>query len=157
MIPPLSKEFEFPRDYSLQRETTISWNRGLEKREVEVVHSHNTWQNEPFYTFPDGFQHQTSRNGLHRTVSSNPLNLPRTSPMENSRQGIKPRSPLQRTCRKYSEDFPQRDILQRTYYKREMEPEIRYYDPLRLMRTVNPTRLPSGFKPLRHQKISDQE
>ncbi|MBW0555307.1 hypothetical protein O181_095022 [Austropuccinia psidii MF-1] len=157
MIPPHSKDFGFPRDYSLQRETTISWNRGLEKREVEVVQSHNTWQNEPSYTFQDGFQQQTSRNGLHRTVCSNPSNLPRTSPMENGRQGIKTRFPLQRTCRKYSEDFPQRDILQRTYYRREMEPEIRYSDPLRLMRTGNPTRLPSGFKPLRHQQISDQE
>ncbi|MBW0521651.1 hypothetical protein O181_061366 [Austropuccinia psidii MF-1] len=77
--------------------------------------------------------------------------------MENGRQGIKPRFPLQTTCRKYSEDFPQRDILQRTYYRREIEPEIGYSDPLRLMRTGNPTRLPSGFKPLRQQQISDQE
>ncbi|MBW0537575.1 hypothetical protein O181_077290 [Austropuccinia psidii MF-1] len=38
-----------------------------------------------------------------------------------------------------------------------MEPEIRYSDPLRLMRTGNTTRLPSGFKPLRNQQISDQE
>ncbi|MBW0506816.1 hypothetical protein O181_046531 [Austropuccinia psidii MF-1] len=38
-----------------------------------------------------------------------------------------------------------------------MEPEIRYSDPLRLMMTGNPTRLSSGFKPLRHQQISDQE
>ncbi|MBW0496622.1 hypothetical protein O181_036337 [Austropuccinia psidii MF-1] len=38
-----------------------------------------------------------------------------------------------------------------------MEPEITYSDPLRLMRTGNPTRLPSGFTPLRHQQISDQE
>ncbi|MBW0492413.1 hypothetical protein O181_032128 [Austropuccinia psidii MF-1] len=157
MIPPHSKEFGFPRHYSLQRETTISWNRGLKKREVEVVKSHNKWKNEPSYTFQDGFQQQTSRNGFHRTVFSNPSNLPRTSPMENGRQGIKTRFPLQRTFRKYSEDFPQRDILQRAYYRREMEPEIRYSDPLRLMSTGNPTRLPSGFTPLRHQQISDQE
>ncbi|MBW0588934.1 hypothetical protein O181_128649 [Austropuccinia psidii MF-1] len=38
-----------------------------------------------------------------------------------------------------------------------MEPEITYSDPLRLMRTGNPTRLPGGFKPLRNQQISDQE
>ena len=157
MIPPHSKDFGFPRDYSLQRETTISWNRGLEKREVEVVQSHNTWQNEPFYTFQDGFQQQTSRNGLHRTVCSNPSNLPRTSPMGNGRQGIQTRFPLQRTCRKYSEDFPQRDILQRTYHRQEMEQELTHSDPFRLMRTGNPTRLPSGFTPLRHQQISDQE
>ncbi|MBW0553559.1 hypothetical protein O181_093274 [Austropuccinia psidii MF-1] len=157
MIPPHSKDFGFARGYSLQRGKTISCNRGLEKREVEVVKSHDTWQNEPSYTLQDGFQQKTSRNGLHRTVCSNPSNLPRTSPMENGRQEIKARFPLQRTCRKYSEDFPQRDILQRTYYRREMEPEIRYFDPLRLMRTGNPTRLPSGFKPLRRQKISDQE
>ncbi|MBW0567440.1 hypothetical protein O181_107155 [Austropuccinia psidii MF-1] len=106
MIPPYSKDFGFPRDYSLQRETTISCNRGLEKREVEVVQSHNTWQNEPSYTLQDGFQQQTSRNGLHRTVCSKPSNLPRTSPMENGRQENKTRSPLQRTCTKYSEDFP---------------------------------------------------
>ncbi|MBW0576179.1 hypothetical protein O181_115894 [Austropuccinia psidii MF-1] len=77
--------------------------------------------------------------------------------MENGRQGIQTRFPLQRACRKYSEDFPKRDILQRTYYKREMEPETRYSDPLRRMRTGNPTRLPSGFTPLRNQQISDQE
>ncbi|MBW0507916.1 hypothetical protein O181_047631 [Austropuccinia psidii MF-1] len=157
MIPPHSKDFGFPRDYSLQRETTISWNRGLEKREVEVVQSHNTWQNEPFYTFQDGFQQQTSRNGLHRTVCSNPSDLPRTSPMGNGRQGIQTRFPLQRTCRKYSEDFPQRDIRKKTYHRHEMEQEITQSDPFRLMRTGNPTILPSGFTPLRHQQISDQE
>ncbi|MBW0556794.1 hypothetical protein O181_096509 [Austropuccinia psidii MF-1] len=42
MIPPHSKDFGFPRDLSLQREKMISWNRGLEKREVAVVQSHNT-------------------------------------------------------------------------------------------------------------------
>ncbi|MBW0586694.1 hypothetical protein O181_126409 [Austropuccinia psidii MF-1] len=136
MIPPHSKEFELPRDYHLQRETTISWNRGLGKREVEVVQSHNTWQNEPSYTFQDGFQQKTSRNG---------------------RQGIQTRFPLQRTCRKYLEDFPQRDILQKTYHRQEMKPEITHSDHFRLMRTGNPTRLHSGFTPLRHQQISDQE
>ncbi|MBW0468626.1 hypothetical protein O181_008341 [Austropuccinia psidii MF-1] len=157
MIPPHSKDFGFPRDYSLQRETTISWNRGLEKREVEVVQSHNTWQNEPFYTFQHGLQQQTSSNGLHRTVCSNPSNIPRTSPMGNGIQGIKIRVSLQRTCRNYSEDFPQRDILQRTYDGQEIEPEITYSDPFRLMRTGNPTRFPSGFTSIRDQQIRDQE
>ncbi|MBW0547554.1 hypothetical protein O181_087269 [Austropuccinia psidii MF-1] len=136
MIPPHSKDFGFPRDYSLQKETTISWNRGLQKREVEVVQSHNTWQNEHSYTFQDGFQQQTSWNGRH---------------------GIQTTFPLQSTCRKYSEDFPQRDIFQRAYHRQEMEPEIPYSDNFRLMRTGNPSRLPSGFTPLRHQQISDQE
>ncbi|MBW0526264.1 hypothetical protein O181_065979 [Austropuccinia psidii MF-1] len=77
--------------------------------------------------------------------------------MENGRQGIQPRVPLQRTCRKYSGDFPQRDILQITYHRKEMEPEITYSDPFRLMRTGDPTRLPGGFTPLRNQQISDQE
>ncbi|MBW0505728.1 hypothetical protein O181_045443 [Austropuccinia psidii MF-1] len=77
--------------------------------------------------------------------------------MENGRQEIQTRVPIQRTCRKYSEDFPQRDILQRTYHGQEMEPEITYSDPLRLMRTGNPTRLPSGFTPLSHHQISDRE
>ncbi|MBW0549304.1 hypothetical protein O181_089019 [Austropuccinia psidii MF-1] len=157
MIPPHYKDFGMPRDYSLQRESTISRNRGLERREVEVVQSHIKWKNEPPYTFQDGFQQQTSRNALHRTVCSNPSNLPRTSLMRNGRRGIQTRFQLQRTCRKYSEDVPQRDILQRTYHRQEMEPEITYSDPLRLMRTGSPTRLPSGFIPLRHQKISDQE
>ncbi|MBW0548345.1 hypothetical protein O181_088060 [Austropuccinia psidii MF-1] len=111
MIPPHFKDFGFPRDYSLQRESTISRNRGLERREVEVVQSHIKWQNEPPYTFQDGFQQQTSRNGFHRTVFSNPSNLPKNSPMWNGRQGIQTRFPLQRTCRKYSEDSPQRDVL----------------------------------------------
>ncbi|MBW0525544.1 hypothetical protein O181_065259 [Austropuccinia psidii MF-1] len=43
------------------------------------------------------------------------------------------------------------------YHRKEMEPEIIYSDPFSLMRTGNPTRLPSGFTPLRHQQISDQE
>ncbi|MBW0467074.1 hypothetical protein O181_006789 [Austropuccinia psidii MF-1] len=157
MIPPHFIDFGFPRDYSLQRETTTSRNSGLERREVEVVQSHVTWQNEPSYTFQDGFQQKTSRNGLHRTVFSNPSNLQRASPMENGRQGIQTRAPLQRTCRKYSEDFCQKDILQRTYHIRAMEPEITYSYPFRLIRTGNPTRLPCGFTPLRHQQISDQE
>ncbi|MBW0541788.1 hypothetical protein O181_081503 [Austropuccinia psidii MF-1] len=157
MIPHHFRDFGVPKDYSLQRESTIIRNRGLERREVEVVQSHKTWQNEPSYTFQDGFQQQTSRNGLHRTVYSNPSDLPRTSPMENGRQGIQTRVPLQRACRKYSEDFPQRDILQKTYHREEMKPEIIYSDPLRLMRTGIPARLPSGFKSLRHQQISDQE
>ncbi|MBW0476419.1 hypothetical protein O181_016134 [Austropuccinia psidii MF-1] len=76
--------------------------------------------------------------------------------MENGRQGIQTRVPLQRACRKYSEDFPQKDILQRTYHRREMEPEITYYDPFKLTRTGNTTRLPGGFTSLRHQKISDK-
>ncbi|MBW0593666.1 hypothetical protein O181_133381, partial [Austropuccinia psidii MF-1] len=77
--------------------------------------------------------------------------------MENRRQGIKPRAPLKRTFRKYSEDSPQRDIIERTYHGKEMEPEIKYSDPFRIMRTGNPTRLPGGSTPLRHQQISDQE
>ncbi|MBW0524501.1 hypothetical protein O181_064216 [Austropuccinia psidii MF-1] len=77
--------------------------------------------------------------------------------MENGRQGIQTRVPLQRTCTNYSEDFPQKDILQRTYHRGEMEPEITYSEPFRRMRTGNPTRFPGGLTPLRHQHISDQE
>ncbi|MBW0586160.1 hypothetical protein O181_125875 [Austropuccinia psidii MF-1] len=157
MIPPHFRDFGFPRDYSLKREATISRNRGLERREFEVVQSHKTWQNEHSYTFQDGFQHQTSRNGLHRTVYSNPSNLQRNSPMENGRQGIQPKAPVGRTCRKYSEDFPQRDILQRTYHRRAIEPEISYSDSFRLTRSGQPTKLPSGFTRLRHHQPSGQE
>ncbi|MBW0584817.1 hypothetical protein O181_124532 [Austropuccinia psidii MF-1] len=157
MMTPHFRDFGVPRDYSLQRESTLSRNRGLERREFEVVQSHKKWQNEPSYTFQNGFQQQTSRNGLHRTVSSNPSNLQRTSLMENGIQGIQPRVPLERTRRKYSEDFPPRDILQRTYHRREIEPEITYSDSFRLIRSGNSIRLPSGFTQLRHQKISDQE
>ncbi|MBW0536912.1 hypothetical protein O181_076627 [Austropuccinia psidii MF-1] len=119
MIPPHFRDFGFPKDYFLQIESTI---RGLERREVEVVQSHNTWKNEFSYTFQDGFQQQNSRNGLHRTVYSNPSNLQRTSPMEDGRQGIQPRVSLERTCRKYSEYFTQRDIIQSTYHQREIKP-----------------------------------
>ncbi|MBW0537800.1 hypothetical protein O181_077515 [Austropuccinia psidii MF-1] len=77
--------------------------------------------------------------------------------MENGRPGIQPRVPLERTCRDYSEHFPQRGILQRAYYRRKIEPETTYHDFFRLLRSGNPTRLPSGFTPLRHQQISDQE
>ncbi|MBW0573742.1 hypothetical protein O181_113457 [Austropuccinia psidii MF-1] len=157
MIPPHFKHFVFPRDYSLQRESTISRNRGLERRKVEFVQSHKTWQNEPSYTFLDVFQQQNSKNGFHGKVYSNPSNLQRTSPMENGRQGIEPRVPLERTCRKYSHDFPQRDILQRTYHRREIKQEITYSDSFRPIRGGNPTKLPRGFTPLRHQEISDQK
>ncbi|MBW0513634.1 hypothetical protein O181_053349 [Austropuccinia psidii MF-1] len=157
MIPPHFTDFGVPRDYSLQRESTISRNRGLERREVGVVQSHKTWQNGPTYTFQNGFQHQTSRNGFHRTAYYSPSNIQRTSPVEIGRQGIKPRVPLEKTCRNYPQDFPQRDILQRTHHRREIEPEITYSDSFRLIRSGNQTKLPSGFTPLRHQKISDQE
>ncbi|MBW0481159.1 hypothetical protein O181_020874 [Austropuccinia psidii MF-1] len=159
MIPPHFRKFGFPRDYSLQREATICRNRGLERREVEIeiVQSHKTWQNEPSYTFQAGFQHQTSRNGLHRTVYSNPSNIQRNSPLENGRQGIQPRAPLERTCRKYSEDFPKRDIVQRAYHRREIEPERSYSYFFRLTRSGKPTKLPSGFTPLGHQQTSGQE
>ncbi|MBW0480903.1 hypothetical protein O181_020618 [Austropuccinia psidii MF-1] len=157
MIPPNFRDFGFPMDYSLQRETATSRKIGLERREAEVVQSQVPWKNETSYTLQDSFQQKTSMNGLHRKVCSNPSNLQRTSPTGNGRQGIHTRVPLQRTCRKYSEDFPQEYILQRTYYRREMEPEITYSDPLRLMRNGSPTSLPGGFTLLRHQKISDQE
>ncbi|MBW0526132.1 hypothetical protein O181_065847 [Austropuccinia psidii MF-1] len=119
MIPPHFRDFVFPRDYFVQRESTI---RGLERREVKVFQSHNTWKNELSYTFQDGFQQQNSRNGLHRTVYFNPSNLQRTSPMEDVRQVIQPRVPLEGTCRKYSEYFTQRYIIQRAYHRREIEP-----------------------------------
>ncbi|MBW0561509.1 hypothetical protein O181_101224 [Austropuccinia psidii MF-1] len=157
MIPPHVRDFGVPRDYSLERESTINRNRGLERGEVEVVQSHKTWKNDPSYTFQNGFQQKISRNGLHRTVYSNPSNLQRTSPMETCRQGIQPRVPLEKTCRKYSEDFPQKDILQRTYHRIEIEPEETYSDSFRPIRSCNPTKLPSGFTPLRHQQISDQD
>ncbi|MBW0526146.1 hypothetical protein O181_065861 [Austropuccinia psidii MF-1] len=38
-----------------------------------------------------------------------------------------------------------------------MESKITYLDSFRLIRSGNPTRLPSGFTLLRHQQISDQE
>ncbi|MBW0466144.1 hypothetical protein O181_005859 [Austropuccinia psidii MF-1] len=100
---------------------------------------------------------QTSRNDFHRKIYSNPSNLQRTSPVENGKKGTQPRVPLERACRKYLEDIPQRDILQRTYHRRKIEPEITYSDSFRVIRSGNPTKLPSGFTPLRHQKFSEQE
>ncbi|MBW0556452.1 hypothetical protein O181_096167 [Austropuccinia psidii MF-1] len=38
-----------------------------------------------------------------------------------------------------------------------MEPERSYSDSFRLIRSCQPTKLPSGFTPLRHQKTSGQE
>ncbi|MBW0479046.1 hypothetical protein O181_018761 [Austropuccinia psidii MF-1] len=157
MIPPHFRDFGVPRDYSLQRESAISRNRGLERREVEVVQIHKTWKNGPTYTFQNCFQQQTSSNDFHRTFYSNPTNLQRTSPVENGRQGIQPRVPLEITFRNYPEDFPQRDILQRTYHRRGIEPEITYSDSFRLISSGNPTTLLNAFTLLRHQQISDQE
>ncbi|MBW0572449.1 hypothetical protein O181_112164 [Austropuccinia psidii MF-1] len=68
--------------------------------------------------------------------------------MENDRQGIKPKVPLERTCRKYPEDFPHRDILERTYHRREIEPERAYSDYFRLTRSGQPTKIPNGFTTL---------
>ncbi|MBW0550184.1 hypothetical protein O181_089899 [Austropuccinia psidii MF-1] len=129
----------------------------MERREVEVVQSHKTLHNEPSYTFQNVFQHQNSRNGLHRTAYYNPSNLQRTCPMGNGRQGIKPRVTPERTCRNHSEDFHQRDILQRTYHRREIEPESSYCDSFRLTRSGQQTKIPSGFTTLRHQNTSGQE
>ncbi|MBW0589905.1 hypothetical protein O181_129620 [Austropuccinia psidii MF-1] len=72
--------------------------------------------------------------------------------MENGIQVIQPRVPLERTCRKYSEDSPQR-----TYHRREIEPERSYSDSFRLTRSGQPTKLPIGFTPLRHQQKNGQE
>ncbi|MBW0585085.1 hypothetical protein O181_124800 [Austropuccinia psidii MF-1] len=77
--------------------------------------------------------------------------------MENGRQGIQPRVTPERACRKYSEGFPQRNILQRAYHRGEIEPEITYSDSFRLIRSGNPTKLPSGFTTLRNKQISYQE
>ncbi|MBW0529898.1 hypothetical protein O181_069613 [Austropuccinia psidii MF-1] len=110
MIPPHFRDFGVPRDYSLERDSTISRNRGMERREVEVFQSHKTWKNGPSYTFQNGFKQQTSRNDLHRTVYSNPSNLQRTSPVENGRQGIHPRVPLERTCRNGSTPLRHQNI-----------------------------------------------
>ncbi|MBW0527659.1 hypothetical protein O181_067374, partial [Austropuccinia psidii MF-1] len=55
------------------------------------------------------------------------------------------------------DNFPQRDIPQRAYHRREIEPEITYSDSFRLIRSGNPTKTFSGFTPVRHQEISDQE
>ncbi|MBW0549463.1 hypothetical protein O181_089178 [Austropuccinia psidii MF-1] len=157
MITPHFRDFGVPRGYSLQHKSSISRKRGLERREVKVVKSNKAWQNGPSYTFQNGFQQQNSRNDFHRTVYHNPSNIQRTSSMENGRQGVKPRVPLQRTCRKYSENFPQRVILQRNHNNRAIEPERSYPDSFRLTRNGQPTKLPSGFTPLRHQQISDKE
>ncbi|MBW0577987.1 hypothetical protein O181_117702 [Austropuccinia psidii MF-1] len=107
-------------------------------------------QNGPSYTFQNGFQQQNSRNDFHRTIYPNPSNLQRTSPVENGRKGTRPRVPLEIACRKYPENIPQRDILQRTYDRREIEPEVTYSDSLRIIRRGNPTKLPSDFTPLSH-------
>ncbi|MBW0504474.1 hypothetical protein O181_044189 [Austropuccinia psidii MF-1] len=157
MIPPHFNDFGFPRDYYLQRESTISRNRDMERREVEVLQIHKTWQNEPSYTFQDGFQQQNASNALHRTVYCNQSNLQRTSPMQNCRQGIQLRVLLERTCRKYLENFPQRDILQRTNHRRQIEPERSYSDCFRLTKSGQQTKLPSGFTKLMHQQTSGQE
>ncbi|MBW0569532.1 hypothetical protein O181_109247, partial [Austropuccinia psidii MF-1] len=80
MIPPHFRDFGVPRNHSLQRESTISRNRSLQRREVEVVQSHKIWKSGPSYTFQNGFQQQNFRNDLHRTAYYNPSNLQRTSP-----------------------------------------------------------------------------
>ncbi|MBW0546107.1 hypothetical protein O181_085822 [Austropuccinia psidii MF-1] len=157
MIPLNLRDFGFPSDYFLQRESTISRNRGLERREVEVFQSHKTWKNEPSYTFQDGFQQKPFRNSLHRTVYYNLSNLQRTSPMQNSRQGTQPRIALEKTCRKYSKDSPQRDILQRTYHRRAIEAGRAYSESLRLTRSGQPTKLPSSLTQFRNQQTSGQE
>ncbi|MBW0479405.1 hypothetical protein O181_019120 [Austropuccinia psidii MF-1] len=107
MKPPHSKEFGFPRECSLQRESAIRRNRDLRGRKFEVDQTLRTWKNEPSITCKEVFQQKPSRRGLHgiRTAYSEPSNLQRTSSIENGRQGIEPRVPLERTCRNHSEDF----------------------------------------------------
>ncbi|MBW0539572.1 hypothetical protein O181_079287 [Austropuccinia psidii MF-1] len=107
--------------------------------------------------------------------------------MGEERQGIKNRIPLERTRKYWEyltqKDILQRtnEIHQRVKFKqevqtserkgsqyhiqssyylchrREMEPEREYSDFLRIKRSGQTTKLPSGFKPLRHQQISDQK
>ncbi|MBW0494515.1 hypothetical protein O181_034230 [Austropuccinia psidii MF-1] len=90
MTPPHFKDFEFPRDHSLQRASVISTNRDPRRNETEVDQIHVAWQNEPSLIFKDGFQQQPSRRGLHRARNfhSDPSTLQRTSPMEDVIQGF---------------------------------------------------------------------
>ncbi|MBW0533037.1 hypothetical protein O181_072752 [Austropuccinia psidii MF-1] len=102
MTPPHFKDFGFARDHSLQRESVISWNRGLRRNETEVDQSHLIWKNEPSSRFKDGFQQKPSSRGMHRTreIYSDPSTLQRAYPMGDGRQEIQPRIPQERT-RKY--------------------------------------------------------
>ncbi|MBW0543665.1 hypothetical protein O181_083380 [Austropuccinia psidii MF-1] len=77
--------------------------------------------------------------------------------MEDGRQGVQPRVTLERSYKKYSEDFPQTDIAKRTYHRIGIEPERAYSDSFRLKRCGQPTKLPNGFTPLRQQKTSGKE
>ncbi|MBW0461295.1 hypothetical protein O181_001010 [Austropuccinia psidii MF-1] len=107
--------------------------------------------------------------------------------MEHGQQEVQPRIPLGRTWSKFPEDMSQRDIFKRPYgnhqrleshqevetdggegnqdkgesshypsYRRTAEPDRAYSDSFRLTRS-RPNQLSSGFTPLRHQQISDQE
>ncbi|MBW0483800.1 hypothetical protein O181_023515 [Austropuccinia psidii MF-1] len=137
MTPPNLKDFGLSRDHSLQRESTIRRNRDLEVKEAEVDQSHRIWKKEPSSTSKDGLQQKPSRRGLHRIrkFNSDPSHTHTTSPMEKGRQGIQPRAPLESTCIKYPEDFPQRDIIQRTHENNQrvkFQQEVQNYERKRI-------------------------
>ncbi|MBW0491376.1 hypothetical protein O181_031091 [Austropuccinia psidii MF-1] len=97
MRPPHHRDLGYSRDNSIQRPSTIRRNRDLKGREVEVDKSNKIWQNGPLSTFQDDFQQQHSSKGLHRirTNYPDPSNAQIPSPMENGRQGIQPKAPLE--------------------------------------------------------------
>ncbi|MBW0470865.1 hypothetical protein O181_010580 [Austropuccinia psidii MF-1] len=96
MTQPHLKDFEFPRDYPLQKASAIRRNEDLRGKEVEADQSHRIWKNEPSPNFQYGLQQKASRRGLHRirTFYSYPSSPQRTYLMENVRQEVLPRVPL---------------------------------------------------------------
>ncbi|MBW0474525.1 hypothetical protein O181_014240 [Austropuccinia psidii MF-1] len=119
--------------------------------------------------------------------SSAPQTPQRPFPMEHGQQEVQPSIPLGRNCSKFPEDISQRDKFQRPYgnyqileshqaaqtpggegnqdkgesshypsYRRTAEPHRAYSDSFRLTRS-RANQLSSGFTPLRHKQISDQE
>ncbi|MBW0491048.1 hypothetical protein O181_030763 [Austropuccinia psidii MF-1] len=62
---------------------------------------------------------------------------------------------VQKSGRKGSQDYSKSSYY--PCHRRVIEPEREYSDSFRLTSSVKPTKLPSGFKPLRHQQISDKK
>ncbi|MBW0484567.1 hypothetical protein O181_024282 [Austropuccinia psidii MF-1] len=131
MIPPHLRDLEISRENHIKRPSTIRSNTDLKGSEVEAYQSHRIWQNEPSFTFQDGFQQKPSRRGLHRirTVYLGTSNAKTISPMDNGLKGMQPRVPMERTFRNYLEYFPQRDFVKDSWQLQKVETQQEVQSP----------------------------
>ncbi|MBW0502625.1 hypothetical protein O181_042340 [Austropuccinia psidii MF-1] len=147
MSPVFLRDLGFQRNHREDREGLSRTRRPVRGH---LVHSGGWKDNEGDNINPSihtPIQQEPQTRGLegYGSSSSTPPNPQRFVSMEHGQQEVQPGISLGRAWSKLPEDLSQRDRLQRTYGNHQ-----------RLTRS-RPKELSSGFTPLRHQQINDQD